>query len=156
MCKGIRTDDGLVRLNRKSGDTGYQARGSDNLRGINLSLHRKDILTGAHRHDNFFQRSIAGALTQTINGTFDLPCALHDGSEGVGNRQTEVIVAMHRKNCLVCVRHCGNQATNSIGVFRRKTVTHRIGEVDRASASIDHLFDDTTHEIKFRTTGIFQ
>jgi hypothetical protein len=75
----------------------------------------KHVLPGMHRHDDFFQRGIAGALSQAIDGAFDLARARHHGGKAVGHGKTEVVVAMHRPDHLVGI---GNALAQLSDPFR--------------------------------------
>ncbi len=45
-------------------------------------------------HHHFFQGSIPGPFTQSVDGTFDLSCTVHDTGNRIGSGQSEVIMAM--------------------------------------------------------------
>ncbi len=55
----------------------------------------EDVLAGTQRHDDLFERAITGALADSVDGAFDLPCPGLYGGDGVGYSQTEIVVAMH-------------------------------------------------------------
>ena len=85
--KGIGTDHGLVRLHREPGDVGDQAAGGDDLRGIETAVAGEQIASRAHRHDHLFERGIASALAQAVNGAFHLARTVEHRGQGVGHRQ---------------------------------------------------------------------
>ena len=58
-----------------------------------------------HRHDDLFERRIAGALAEPVDGAFDLARAADDAGERIGDREAKIVVAMHREDRLVDVRH---------------------------------------------------
>ena len=73
MREGVCTHDSFIRLYRKTRNAGNQAGAIHDLGRINLiDATRENILAGLDRHDDFFERSITGPFTQTINSTFHL------------------------------------------------------------------------------------
>ena len=72
VCKCICADNRLGRSIRNAGNGLNHAAGTVNLLGVNAGIAVKVILAGLECHDNFFQRSIAGALADAIDGTLYL------------------------------------------------------------------------------------
>ncbi len=101
MCKGIRTDDRLVRLHRITRDAGNQLGRCHDLSRVNARVQIEHIAARFHRHDDLFQRGIAGTFSQAIDGAFDLARAVHHGRKGIGHGQAQIIVAMGRPDYLV-------------------------------------------------------
>ena len=69
------------------------------LAGIKLLAgHRRfiRIAVGAHshRHDNFFERSVARTLTDAVDRAFHLARAVLHASQGVRYRQSQIVVAV--------------------------------------------------------------
>ena len=52
------------------------------------------IAAGRQRHDDLFERSVAGPLADPVDGHFDLPRAGRDRRQRVGGRHAEVVVAV--------------------------------------------------------------
>ena len=72
MREGILADDGLVVLHRKAGDPAYHGRGAGQIARIDVALIGKRVAAHFHGHDDFFQRRIARALAQAIDGALNL------------------------------------------------------------------------------------
>lgn len=79
--KGVGTDNGLVRLHRKAGDARHQARGAEDVRGVDASVHAEQVFTGFDRHDDLFQRSVASPLAEAVDGALNLTGTSDHGSQ---------------------------------------------------------------------------
>jgi hypothetical protein len=86
--KGIGTDHRLVRLHRVAGNLRNQAWKPAQSASHRYGFDRKYIATRAHRHHDFFQRSIASALAKTVDRALDLPCAGQYRGQRIGDSQT--------------------------------------------------------------------
>ena len=58
-----------------------------------------------HHHHNLFERGIAGALANTIDGTLNLTGTVHYPGNGVGCCKSKVVVAVGRDNRLIDIRN---------------------------------------------------
>ncbi len=76
--------------------------------GLNVSVKPK-IRVLAHDHHYLFQRGITCTFTNTINGTFNLPCTVNHTSNGVCCGKTKVVVAVTRNSRFVNGRHMFHQ-----------------------------------------------
>ena len=56
-------------------------------------------------HDDLFQRGVARALADAVDGALDLPDAGGNRGMRVGDGQAEVVVAMRAEHGAVRVRH---------------------------------------------------
>ena len=108
-------------------------------------LHQ--VVAGAQRHDDLFHRRVAGTLAEPVDGALHLPRARLHGAERVGDREPEVVVAVHREHRLVDVGHPveqhGDQGRELVG----HRVAHRVGDVDGAGARLDRRFDAAAEEV---------
>ena len=154
--KGIGAHHGLVGLHRETGDVGDQLGTADDLGGIQTGFTLEVVFAGAHRHYYLFQGRVAGAFSQAVNSAFHLPGAMPDRRQGIGDRQPQVVVAMHREHRLVRVRRPLNDIPDSLTELLRHTVAHRIRDIDGAGAGCDDGFDDTAQEIQLRAPGVLR
>jgi hypothetical protein len=69
----------------------------------NLSLRTLIAIT------TFFERGIARALADAVDGAFDLPRAAGQAGQRIRNRHAEVVMAMDGEHRLVRVRHAFDQ-----------------------------------------------
>jgi len=97
------------------------------------------------RHYQLFQGSVAGPFADAVDAAFDLSRAGPDGRQAVGDRQPQVVVAVHRKRRILDVAHVladvGDHHPELIGLGEAA----RVGDIDRRRASVDHRFEDLTH-----------
>ena len=62
MREGIGADDGFVRLHRETGHARHQTTDGHDMRRVDTRVAAKEILPRAHRHDDLFQRGVAGTF----------------------------------------------------------------------------------------------
>ncbi len=91
-------------------------------------------------HHHFFEGSVAGSFTQSINGTLDLAGAVDNACNGVGSGQTQVIVAMAGDHRLVDIRHVVDQVGDLFAILVRQAITGSIRDIDRCSTGSDDGF----------------
>ena len=72
MGKRIGPHHRLVWLHDKARGLADHARGWHDLGGIHAHSQIEIILAGTDRHDNFFERTVASALAQTVDGALHL------------------------------------------------------------------------------------
>ena len=70
--KGVLADDRLVVLDRKIRDVGNELGGPRQHLGIDPGGEGHGVAAYFQRHDDFFQRGVAGALTDAVDRAFDL------------------------------------------------------------------------------------
>ncbi|MNP65298.1 hypothetical protein D3C76_1608780 [compost metagenome] len=87
MGEGAGADNGFVRRNRHVADLADGLAGAPDFVVINAGLHVHDVFAYLDRHNHFFQRTVACALTDTVHGAFNLTRAGMDGRDGVTDRQ---------------------------------------------------------------------
>ena len=102
-----------------------------------ISLEREDVGAGAESHDELFQGAVAGALADTVDCTLHLPCARLDSSNGVRDRQAQVIVAVDRDDRLLDVGNIVLQVLDDVVIFERDGIADGVGNIDRRRARID-------------------
>ena len=147
MLERIDADDRLVGLHRKAGDRRDQAGCLGDVFGDDPGLHRHDVAAGLDRHDDLFHRGIAGALADAVDGAFHLARTGLDRTKTVGNREAQIVVAMHRDHRLVDVRHTVLDHADEIRELLGIGVADGVRDVDGGGASGDRAFDTTTKEI---------
>jgi len=86
MGERVLADDGFVALDEHPSHVADEPAGREELFGINAGLKAaKGVFAGLERHDDFFQRGIAGAFADAVEGAFNLAGAVDDGGERVGD-----------------------------------------------------------------------
>jgi|GEM_PF-4747761 len=154
MRESIHTDNGLVRLDLKPGDIGDEPRGRQDLTGLDAGVTGEVVTPRAKRHDDLLERGVTGALTQAVNGALDLSRPFAHRGERVGDRHTEVVVAMHRPDRLVRVRDSLAQLANESGKLPRHVVPNGIRDIDGSGTRGDGRLNDAAEEIRLGAAGI--
>ena len=120
--------------------TSFEARVS--IVGVDAGVERQHVAAGLDRHDDLFERGVAGALADAVDGALDLPRAAFDAGERVGDRQAEVVVAVDARRS-PCRRSARARAAsrNMRAILVRRRVADRVGQVDRRGAGLDRRLD---------------
>ena len=134
--EGVRADDGLVGLDQNAGHGGDHARGLVNLLGANISLQAVGVPARVQGHDDFFQRRVAGAFADAVDGAFDLPRARAGGGEGVGRRHAEVVVAVGGQRDVLGAGDVVQDARKQRPVLLRGHIARGVGDVDDGRAGL--------------------
>ena len=145
--KRVPADDRLVVLHREVRHGGDQPRRTRQHLAFDAGTMRQQIVTRADRHHDFFQRGVSGALSEPVDRAFDLPCTSAHAGERVGNRETQVVVAMRRQHDLLDARHAIAQHHDQIVIVLRQRIADGIGNVDRRRARLNDRFDDAAEII---------
>ena len=126
--EGVLADDRLVARNRHADDVRQHARGRIEARGVDAGVEIEERIARLQRHDDFFERAVAGALADAVDGALDLARAGDHRGEAVGDRHAEIVVAMHRQADLVDAAHVLAQVAEQLREFIRHRVAHRVRE----------------------------
>src|SRR5260370_31599929 len=92
--EGIASGNGFVGLHRDSGDLAQHLAGREKLLADYTSVVRIAIGTDPHRHHNLFERSVAGAFSDSVDRALHLPRSGSDCGQRISNSQAEIIVAV--------------------------------------------------------------
>ena len=95
MCKGVRTNDGFIRLNNNTCVIADKLGNARELRCFDASFQTKDRVARLQCHHYFFERGVARAFTDAVDGHFSLTRARANARQRVGGGESQVIVAMH-------------------------------------------------------------
>ena len=153
--EGVLADDGLVARDRHADDVRQHARGGIEPRGVDARVEIEEGIARLQRHDDFFERAVAGALADAVDGALDLARAGDHGREAVGHRHAEIVVAMHRQADLVDAAHVLAQVAEQLREFVRHRVADGVRNVDRGGAGFDDGFDHLREEIELGARGVF-
>ena len=135
--EGVPADDRLVVLHRERGRRRHQLGGAVELLGIDADLVGQHVAARLDGHHDLFQRGVARALADAVDGAFDLPAAGADAGQRVGHRHAEIVVAVHREDRLLRARHLLHHGAEHLVVFLGRGVAHRVGQVDGGGAGLD-------------------
>ena len=106
------------------------------------------IGAGLDRHHDLFQRRVARALAEPVDGAFDLPRAARTARQAIGDGQAQIVVAMRREDGLIRVRHALAQHLDHLVELLRHGVADGVGHVDRGSAGLDRGLHAAAQEIR--------
>ena len=156
MGKGVRAHYGLVGLHGETGDGTHQLTCGHDLRRIDVRLKVKEVASGFDRHHHFFQGTVAGAFAQAVDRAFNLARAARvHACQGIRDRHSEVVVAVHGPNRLIGIRHLFPKVFEKGPIEFRHRVAHGIGNVDGGGAGGNHGFADAVEEFWFGSIPVF-
>ena len=99
--EGVTAYDGFVGLHRHVHQAGDEAAGGVYALGVDVCVDAEARVVTLEDHGHFFERGVAGALADAIDGHFRLACAGQNAGHGVGRRHAEVVVTVYGEDCLV-------------------------------------------------------
>ena len=85
----------------------------------------------------------------------DTPQEAVEAADRIGGSQSQIIVAMRRKNCPVDILNVFLQVRDFLSVLVGKAVACRIGNVDNRGSGRNHLFDYLCQEFVGSSACIF-
>ncbi|MEY2727219.1 MAG: hypothetical protein RLZZ458_3086 [Planctomycetota bacterium] len=94
VSKRVLANDGLVALDFHAGDGGDEVAGGIEFLGDDSGANFVVVSACANGHDDFFECSVAGAFTESVDCAFDLPGTGFDCGEAIGDGKSEVVVAV--------------------------------------------------------------
>src|SRR3546814_7848708 len=100
MGEGIGADDRLVARRRTVGDLRQGATCGQYLGGVDAGRHAEQVGTGPERHHHIFQRAIAGALANAVDGALHLPRAAPRSEAHTSELQS----LMHNSYAVFCLK----------------------------------------------------
>ncbi|MND96270.1 hypothetical protein D3C80_885550 [compost metagenome] len=122
---------------------------------IDVGVHVHDVLAHFDRHDHFFQRGVACAFTDTVQGPFNLAGASLYCGDGVADRHAQIVVAVNGDNGFIDIRYAVIQGGDNTAKLVRGGVAHGVRDIDGGRAGIDSGFHHATQVIDWRTAGVF-
>jgi len=146
--KGVVAHDRLVDLHLQAGDAGETAADGDDAVGTDVRVRAAELLaSGRQRHDDFFQRGVASAFANAVDGYLCLTGASRNRCQCVGGAHAQIVVTMDRDDHIVDSRHALLQVGHQIGVFGRRGVADRIGHVQRRRSRLDSGIEHLHQEV---------
>jgi len=99
--EGVPAHDRLVVLHGERGRRGNQLRSAGQHPGFDAGPERQHIVAGFDRHHDLFERGVARALADAVDGAFNLPRTRLDARKRISHGHAEVVMAMDGKDGLV-------------------------------------------------------
>ena len=81
-----------------------------------------------------------------VHSTWRAPARM--AAERVGHGQPEIVVAVRAEDRALRVRHAREDLREELADLVRRAVAHRVRQVDRGRARLDHLLDHLTEELE--------
>lgn len=151
----VAADYCLVALHRHADQALQQLRGGDDAWGVDVGIDVVERTAHLQCHGDFFQRAVAGALADAVDGALDLPCAAFDRRQRVGHCQAQIVVAVRAEDHGVGTFHAGDQAREHAADFFRRGKAHRVRQIDRGGTGSDRHARHLGQEILFGAGGVF-
>ena len=140
--------------NEVTAETSLEARVS--IVGVDAGLVGQHVAARLDRHHDLFERGVARALADAVDGALDLPRAAANARQRIRHRQAEIVVAMDGEDRLVGVRHALADAAEQRVILVRRGVAHRVGDVDRRRAGPDRGLDAAAEEVELGARGVLR
>ena len=156
MGKGIAPDNGLVERSGLADDGIDGTAGAGDLRRVDPRLIRPYAGAGFDRHDDFFQSGVAAALTEAVDGAFNLTGAAGHAREGVCGGEAQVIVAVDGEDGFVTVGNLVSEILDQRLHFRGSCIAHRVGNVYGRGACPDGGVYDPYQKVPVAAGGILR
>src|SRR5271166_5420112 len=108
------------------------------------------------RHDDLFERGVAGTLADAVDRALDLPRAGLDTRQTIRHRHAQIIMTVRADDRLADVPYSLLERANDAGVLRGRGVANRVGNVDRRRAGLDGRLDHLTQEVQLGPRCVFR
>src|ERR1700746_3260363 len=92
--EGVASGDGLVGLHWDARNLAQHLAGGKNLLAYHAGLVWVTIRPNMHRHQNFFERGVAGPLADAVDGALNLPSSGANCGQSIRYRHAKIVVAV--------------------------------------------------------------
>ena len=120
--------------------------------GVDAGVVRVAVGARLEDHHDLFERAVAGAFADAVDGALDLPRAGLDRGQRIGDREPQIVVAVHADDGAIAQRR--GDAADQRAVFLGRGIADGIGNIDRAGAGGDHGLGDLFQEIGFGARAV--
>ena len=156
VAEGVLPDDGLVGLHHDARQRADQPRDRGDLRRVHPCLGPVEVLADLQAHDDLFERGVARALADAVDRAFDLIGAVCDRGERVGNRQPQVVVAVHAHARLGDVGHALLDGCDQPPELIGNREPDGVRDVHRRRAGVDDGFQHLEEKLRFGARGVLR
>ena len=154
--KGVRADDGLVRLDDDAGVVADQLAGVHDLRRVNAGDEVEDRAARVQRHHDFFERGVARALADAVDRDFGLARARADARQRVGRRQAQIVVAVNRDDAVFDAGRVLHDAGDERAKLVGRGVADRVRDVERGGPGLDRFAQHQVQKLRLAAPGVFR
>ena len=109
----------------------------------------------AQRHDDFFQRGVAGPFAQPVDGAFHLARAVDHAVERIGHRHAQIVVAVDADGGALDPGHVFAKAANQRAILLRHGIAGGVRDIDHSGPGGDDGGDHLKQVVAIRAPGVF-
>ena len=154
--KGVGAHNRLVGRGLEGDDLAQHFAGGVELVQLDAGLDAIAVRAHIESSRNLFQRRVARALANAVDGALHLPRAVLDSGQRIGYRQTQIVVAVRAQNdpLLVDGRNALAHLGKHVAVLLGGGVAHRVRHINGGGAGFHgnaHHFDK---EFAVRACGV--
>ncbi len=152
--EGVGAHDRLVGLHLHAGNGAHELGSAGELLGHDVGMRVELGPVHADRHDDLFERRVARALAETVDGALDLRGTVADGLDGERRRHAEVVVGVDGDRGILDAVDALTQIGDAGTEGPRHVVPRGIGVVHNRRARLNGSLDDAHEEVLIGATGI--
>ena len=154
--EGVAPDDRLVGLDGEARYRRDQARGPRYR--ARAHARAKAVVVGARAqgHHDLLEGAVARPLADAVDRALDLARARRDGGQRVGDREAEVVVAVHRDARPLDARHPLAQHRHHAAQLLGGRVADGVGDVDRRRPGPYRLLHGAAQEVRLGAARVLR
>ena len=153
-AKALRPGHRLVGLHRHARDLAQHLAGGEQLLADDPGVVGIPVGPHSHGHHNFFERSVACALSDAVDGALHLARAGGDRGQRIGDRQSQIVVTVRRDDHLLDAAHALSNALDQLAKLRRHAVADRVRDIQGRGAGFDHRIEHLVQEFVVGAGGV--
>ena len=123
---------------------------------VDVRVNPVEVFACPQSHHDLFQRCVARAFAEAVDGALDLASACFDRGQAVRHGQAKIVVTVRTDDCLVDVTDVVLQVRDAVEVLLRSRVANGVGNVDRRGTDFDDALNHFGQEIEFRSSRVFR
>ena len=148
--EGVGAHDGLVGLDAHARDAGDEVARAGELLGHDVGVGVELLAVHLDGHDDLFERGVAGALAQAVDGALNLAGAVLDALEGKGRGHAEVVVRVHGDDDILDANDVVREPLDAPAEVLGQLVARGVRNVHDGRAGLHHGLD---HALEERLVG---
>jgi len=154
--ENVRADHRFVDGDGYAGELGNQAAERGEARGIDAGTDAEFGAVQRQQHHKFFERSVARAFADAVDGALHDVDACFDRGQRVGCGESEVVVEMHGQHGAIEVGHTVLDAADEVTDLRRAEHADRIRKAEHTGAGVDGFPVQLAENGDLRAAGVFR
>ena len=130
----VAAHNGLVALHRHARQASQQTAGGIQFLAADVSIDGQRIAPHVEDHGDFFQRRVAGAFADAVDGALHLARAAANAGQRIGHGHTQVVVRVRAEHNVVHARHARLHVAEQLLVFGFETIADGVRQVQHRRA----------------------